>query len=247
MTPTEIEAAAVALLRARFTHTQVTPTGPAPSSEDEAYAIQDIVANGYRPVDGWKTGAKTPDATPNCAPLLRGNVIAGPATFAASGMSMLGVEAEIAFKFARDIGTAPSDDAVLDAIGSAHIVMEVVDTRLANKSLDPLWALSDNGMNKALVMGPSFADWRTHDYAKQPVKLIVNGKPLVDTAGGLTGGSPLRLVQWLAKHVVARRGGIRAGQVVTTGSWVGLQFVEPGAKVEAQFPGLGSTGVSFPT
>lgn len=247
MTPAEIHAAAVALLRARFTHTQVTPPGPAPTNEDDAYAIQDIVANGYRPVDGWKTGAKTPQATPNCAPLLKGNVIDGPASFPAASMAMLGVEAEVAFRFARDITSAPSDEVVLDAIGSAHVVMEVVDTRLASyKSLDPLWALSDNGMNKALVVGPAFANWRTHDYAKQPVQLIVDGKPLVDKIGGLTGGSPLRLVQWLAKHVVARRGGIRAGQIVTTGSWVGLQFVQPGANVEAAFPGLGATSVSFP-
>ncbi|MBV9835448.1 MAG: fumarylacetoacetate hydrolase family protein [Alphaproteobacteria bacterium] len=247
MTPTEIHAAAVALLRARFTHTQFTPTGPAPATDDEAYAIQDAVANGYRPVDGWKTGARSPEATPNCAPLLKGHVIDGPASFPAASMAMLGIEAEVAFRFARDITSAPSDEAVLDAIGSAHVVMEVVDTRLADyKSLAPLWALSDNQMNKALVIGPSFANWRTHDYAKQPVKLIVDGKPLVDKIGGLSGGSPLRLVQWLAKHVVARRGGIHAGQVVTTGSWVGLQFVQPGAKVEAIFPGLGATSVTFP-
>lgn len=64
MTPTEIEAAAVALLRARFTHTQVTPTGPAPSSEDEAYAIQDIVANGYRPVMAGRPAPRRPMRRP---------------------------------------------------------------------------------------------------------------------------------------------------------------------------------------
>jgi 2-keto-4-pentenoate hydratase len=164
-------------------------------------------------------------------------------------MHMLGVEAEVAFRFGRDLpaaATAPSREAVLDAVASAHVVMEVVDTRLANwRDLDPLWPLADNGMNKALVIGPAFADWRGLDYDLQPVKLLVDRKPVVDRNGGNTGGSPLRLLAWLAGHVVTARGGLRAGQIVTTGSWVGLHFVEPGAEVAAQFPGLGETRVTF--
>jgi 2-keto-4-pentenoate hydratase len=101
-------------------------------------------------------------------------------------------------------------------------------------------------MNKALVVGPAFDGWRGLDYDRQPVKLAVNGRALVERAGGNTGGSPLRLLAWLAGHVVTRRGGLRAGQIVTTGSWVGLQFVEPGAEVAATFAGLGETSVSFP-
>jgi len=156
MTPNAIHAAAVALLRARFTHTQVTPSGPAPSSEDEAYAIQDVVANGYRPVDGWKTGAKTPEATPNCAPLLKGNVIDGPASFPAASIGHAGHRGRGRFPLRtrhqqRTVGRGGAR-----CHRSAHVVMEVVDTRLADyKSLDPLWPLSDNGMNKALVVGPS--------------------------------------------------------------------------------------------
>ncbi|MBL8674820.1 MAG: fumarylacetoacetate hydrolase family protein [Rhodospirillales bacterium] len=251
MTPTDIEAAAAALLDARRRGAQVAPPGPPPASDDDAYAIQDRVARDLGPPDGWKTGAKTPDATPNCAPILRGDVVPGPAVFDPAKMHMIGVEAEVAFRFARDLPAspaAPSQDEVLGAIGSAHVLIEVVDTRWREyKSLDPLWPLADNGMDRALVVGPEFADWRTRDYANQPVKLLVDGAPLVDRIGGLTGGSPLRLVTWLARHVVTRRGGLRAGQVVTTGSWVGLQFTRPGTRVEAVFPGLGATSVSFPT
>jgi 2-keto-4-pentenoate hydratase len=250
MTPADIDRIAAALLDARRRFVQITPPGPTPVSEAEVYVIQDKVAAALGPVEGWKVGARTPTATPTCAPLLAGHVVPGPASFAAKSMHMLGVEAEVAFRFGRDLPaarTAPSDAAILDAISSAHVVMEVVDTRLAERtSLDPLWPLADNGMNKALVVGPDFAGWRDLDYDRQPVKLVVNGEALVDRAGGNTGGSPLRLLCWLAGHVVTGRGGLRAGQIVTTGSWVGLHFVDPGAEVVARFPGLGETSVRFP-
>jgi 2-keto-4-pentenoate hydratase len=245
MTPAEIDRIANALLDARRRGVQIPPPGQAPASADE-----DRVAARFSPVDGWKVGAKTPTATPTCAPLLAGHVIDGPATFRAGSMNMLGVEAEVAFRFGRDLpasDTAPDEATILDAVASAHVVMEVVDTRLADwKALDPLWPLTDNGMNKALVVGSAFDGWRGLDYDRQPVELVVDGKALVAGNGGNTGGSPLRLLCWLAGHVVTMRGGLRAGQIVTTGSWVGLRFVDPGAEVAARFAGLGETRVTFP-
>ncbi|MCW5749353.1 MAG: fumarylacetoacetate hydrolase family protein, partial [Alphaproteobacteria bacterium] len=206
MTPADIDRIAAALLDARRRFVQIAPPGPTPPDAAEVYAIQDKVAATLGPPDGWKVGARAPDATPTCAPLLARHVVDGPAQFGAASMHMLGVEAEVAFRFGRDLPaarTAPASDTVLDAIASAHVVMEVVDTRLAGwKSLDPLWPLADNGMNKALVVGPAFAGWRALDYDRQPVKLVVNGNTLVDRSGGNTGGSPLRLLVWLAGHVV---------------------------------------------
>lgn len=249
MTPTDIDRAAAALLEARRRGAQIAAPGPTPASTADVYAIQDAVAAAIGSPDGWKVGAKTPIDTPTCAPLLKDHVVDGPARFAAGSMHMLGVEAEVAFRFGRDLpaaARAPDAATVLAAIASAHVVMEVVDTRLADwKNLDPLWTLSDNGMNKALVVGPAFQGWRSLDYDQQAVKMIANGKTLVDRTGGNTGGSPLRLLTWLAGHVVTSRGGLRAGQVITTGSWGGLHFVEPGAEVVTTFPGLGETRVAF--
>ncbi len=251
MTPTQIDAAAATLLDARRRGVQLSPPpGPAPADRDTVYAIQDAVARALGPVEGWKTGAPSPEAEPNCAPLVAGSVVAGPATFAARSMHMIGVEAEIAFRLGRDLpaaATPPSDTEIVGAIASAHVVVEVVDTRWADyKKLDPLWHLADNQLDLALVVGPSFEDWLTHAYDRQPVQLIVDGKPLVDKIGGLACGSPLRVLRWLIRHAVTRRGGLRAGAMITTGSWVGLQFVHPGADVVARFPGFGETRVTFP-
>jgi 2-keto-4-pentenoate hydratase len=50
----------------------------------------------------------------------------------------------------------------------------------------------------------------------------------------------------MANSVAEHCGGIRAGQIIATGSLTGLRFVEPGAHVVAEFPGLGTVEVTFP-
>ena len=56
---------------------------------------------------------------------------------------------------------------------------------------------------------------------------------------------PAILLPWLANHA-ATRGGLRRGTVVTTGSWLGMHFVEPGVEVTVEFAGIGRAAVSFP-
>jgi 2-keto-4-pentenoate hydratase len=55
----------------------------------------------------------------------------------------------------------------------------------------------------------------------------------------------LCLLTWLANHTNVRSGGLRRGDIVTTGSWTGLRFVASGARVEAAFPGIGGVDAEF--
>ena len=55
----------------------------------------------------------------------------------------------------------------------------------------------------------------------------------------------MRLVTWLANHLAERTGGPRAGDFVTTGSFIGMQPVGPTADVEIRLSGVGSAGVRF--
>jgi len=55
----------------------------------------------------------------------------------------------------------------------------------------------------------------------------------------------VRLLVWMANHGTHARGGLRAGQVVTTGSCTGTIFVEPGAHIAAAFPGLGALALEI--
>jgi 2-keto-4-pentenoate hydratase len=236
------------LLEARRSGVQVVPPFALPDRA-AVYAIQDGVAKATGPVAGWKVGARTPTAEPNCAPLLAGALVQSPATFDGKAMHMIGVEVEISFHIVKDIAPRSEPvgrDEALASVGDAFVGMEVVDTRLADfRSADPEWLLADNQMNQALVIGSSIRDWRGLDWASLPVRLLIDGKPEVEQKGGLGAIDPVRPLAWMIDHAVRRRDGIRKGQAITTGSWTGLRYYPPGTRVRGEFVGLGSVEAGF--
>ncbi len=247
MTP-DIANAARSLLEARRTRVQMAPPFVLTDKAD-VYAIQDEVARASGPVAGWKVGARTPTAEPNCAPLLANTLRTSPAAFDGKAMHMIGVEVEISFHIVADIAlrTAPvGRDEALAAVGDAFIGMEVVDTRIADfQQASPEWLLADNQMNDALVIGDSVKSWKGLDWANLQVKLIIDGKIIVDQKGGLGAVDPVRPLCWVIDHAVRQRGGIRKGQAITTGSWTGLRYFSPGTKARGEFVGLGAVEAAF--
>jgi 2-keto-4-pentenoate hydratase len=244
----DISKAVRQLLEARRSGVQVKPPFALPDRA-AVYAIQDGVAQATGPVSGWKVGARTPTAEPNPAPLLAGALVKSPATFDGRAMHMIGVEIEISFHIAKNIaarGEPVGRDEALDAVGDAFVGMEVVDTRLADfKSVDPEWLLADNQMNHALVIGESIANWKSLDWPDLQVRLLIDGRVEVDQRGGLGSVDPVRPLAWMIDHAVRRRGGIRTGQAITTGSWTGLRYYPPGTKAEGAFVGLGKVMATF--
>ena len=236
------------LLEARRSGVQVKPPFALPDRA-AVYVIQDGVAKATGPVAGWKVGARTPTAEPNPAPLLAGALVRSPARFDGKAMHMIGVEIEISFHIVKGIAprTEPvGRDEALAAVGDAFVGMEVCDTRLADfRSVDPEWLLADNQMNHALVVGDPIRDWRTLDWPNLPVKLTVDGKVEVEQNGGLGAVDPVRPLAWMIDHAVRRRGGIRKGQAITTGSWTGLRYYPPGTRARGEFVGLGAVEASF--
>jgi 2-keto-4-pentenoate hydratase len=244
----DVSHAVQALLQARRTGAQVAPPFALPDRA-AVYAIQDGVARATGPVAGWKVGARTPTAEPNPAPLLAGALVASPARFDGKAMHMIGVEVEVSFHIVRDIPArraAVSRDEALAAVGDAFVGMEIVDTRLKDfEKADPEWLLADNQMNHALVVGSSFKEWSSKDWANLGVKLVIDGKTVVEQKGGLGAVDPVRPLAWMIDHAVRERGGIRAGQAITTGSWTGLRYFPPGTRARGEFAGLGAVEASF--
>jgi 2-keto-4-pentenoate hydratase len=244
----DLSKAVESLLQARRSGVQVKPPFALPDRA-AVYVIQDGVAAATGPVSGWKVGARTPTAEPNPAPLLAGALVTSPARFDGKAMHMIGVEIEISFHIVKDIAAraqpVPREEA-LAAVGDAFVGMEVVDTRLADfKSADPEWLLADNQMNHALVIGSSIRDWRGLDWANLQVSLAIDGTVEVDQKGGLGAVDPVRPLAWMIDHAVRLRGGIRAGQAITTGSWTGLRYYPAGTRARGAFAGLGTVEAGF--
>jgi 2-keto-4-pentenoate hydratase len=218
-----------------------------PKDVDEAYRAQDLLyarlGKGTRPV-AWKVGGPSDEVEPTIAPILPRRVLISPARAAAPDFHVIGIEAEIAFRFVLDLVLPCVEEGIARAIGDAVVAIELCDSRLADwKSAAPLWKLADNQMNWGLVVGTGTTHWREIDFKSQRAELSVGGAQRVDLIGAHPYGNPFRLMPWTLKHLLGRVGGVRAGDIVTTGSWGGLHFAAPGDEVVARFPGIGEAAV----
>ncbi|PWC35882.1 fumarylacetoacetate hydrolase family protein [Azospirillum sp. TSO35-2] len=235
-----------ALLASRQTRQplQALPEGARPADKDEAYAIQNEVARRLGPVVAWKVGASGPDAEPSCAPINAATLFFGTERLPASMFNVIGIEAEIVYRFARDLPPREepwSRREVLDAVASVHPGFEICDTRFAKYgSLDPLSHMADQANHGALIVGPAVGNWRGVDPVGQPLMLAIDGKLVVDVLGGNSAVDPVRLLVWLANVGARPFGGLHAGDTVTTGSCTGTIFIEPGSRSVARFADIGS-------
>ncbi|KMO17815.1 2-keto-4-pentenoate hydratase [Methylobacterium platani] len=250
MPPFDIDAAVAALLDARRTGTRldVLPEGARPGSEAQAYAVQDAVVRALGPVAGWKVGAPSATATPARA-ALNADTIFETETLPASLFHLIGAEAEIAYRFGRDLPpeAGPYDrDAVLAAVETLHPAIEIADTRFTVfGAVDPHSQRADQQNHGVLVLGPGLRDWRHLDPVTQAVRLAIDGTVLHEKVGGNSAVDPVRLLVWLANEGARSLGGLKAGQVVTTGSCTGTDFVTAPTRIAAEFPGLGSVALAI--
>lgn len=249
MSTIDVAAAAEALLAARRARQWLNalPEGARPQNDADAYAIQDAVARRLGPVGGWKVGAATPTSEPFRAPIQADVIFENTRRVPASLFHVIGVEAELAYRFGRDLpprGTPYAREEVLSAIDTLHPVIELVDTRFARRdAADPLTHRADHQNNGGLVVGAGVRDWRGIDPLRQPVRLTIDGALRHEGVGGNTAGDNIRLLIWMANDGARGQGGLKAGQIVTTGSCSGLIFVEPGARLRAEFAGVGDVEV----
>src|SRR4029450_4648205 len=121
--------------------------------------------------------------------------------------------------------------------------IEIVDSRFVDlDAVDALSVLADFQSNGALVVGNGVALPQAFESSTQEVALDIDGVRGVESRGSNPAGDGLHLVAWLANHATARSGGLRRGDIVTTGSWTGMRFVASGARVEAAVAGIGGAG-----
>jgi 2-keto-4-pentenoate hydratase len=237
---------------ARRTNTPITdlPEELRPDSLDEAYYVQDRLSQVYGEVGGWKVGAPTAEATPVFAPMPKAWMGTSGSTMGGGIMRRFrGLEAEIAFLMGKDLPrreTPYTREEVVAAITSCHPVIEVLESGLTDpRAATRLSTIGDLQMHGGFVYGPAYEEWKSVDFLKESVALVVDGVVRVERMGSNTSGDLMRLLPWLANEGAARTGGLKAGQWVTTGSWSGVEVATAGARVEVTFSTVGKVAMQF--
>jgi 2-keto-4-pentenoate hydratase len=222
--------------------------GIAPADEAQAYRIQALVTAELGPIGGWKVGAPGPSAPPNCAPLPASALFHAPKTLDSTVFTQREVESEICFRFAAHLPprSRPYEAAeLIDAIDTCQPGIEVLQSRLADPDqASALALLADSIQNGAFIWGEPIAHWQKVDFAAMAIRQTIEGGPTKQGVGN-PAGDMIRLMLWLANTGAVWAGGIKAGQIVTCGSWTGKTKAQAGIEVVAAFTDAAPIRVHF--
>jgi 2-keto-4-pentenoate hydratase len=245
----QIDQAAALLVKARRDASALQGLPPAlqPQTVDEGHAIQDATSKALgKLIAGFKAMCP-PGQQPNRGILYAGTVHASPCDLPVSAAPQCGVEAEVAFVYRANLPdrAVPYTQDEVAAVVDAFAAIEIVHSRYdITKPLSNLEKLADSIMNSGLVCAAPNAGWRSLNLATIPVTMTVNGAPLKAKAGGHPIDDPLAVAVEMA-NMWRSKGGVRAGQVITCGSYTGLDYLKPGDTCSVTFEGLGTATVTF--
>lgn len=155
-------------------------------------------------------------------------------------------EAELAFMLKHDLegpGVTAAD--VLRATECVMPCFEIVDSRIKDWKIKIQDTVADNASCGVLTLGGVRASPRKVDLALAGMVLEYNGDIVSTSTGAAVQGSPAIAVAWLA-NTLGRLGiGLKAGEVILSGSQSPLVPVKAGDSLNCTVGGVGSCTVRF--
>lgn len=139
-------------------------------------------------------------------------------------------EAEIAFVLGADLDGPLTPEVVLAAVASAHVALEIVDSRIAGWDITYADTVADNASSGLFALGDELAGVEPREVE---MSMTLNGD-LVSTGNGAAClGDPLTALLWLAQTAQEYGDPLRAGQVILSGALGPMAAVTGGDRVEA--------------
>jgi 2-keto-4-pentenoate hydratase len=245
-------AARLAQARAEARALAARDAGGEVASVADAYRVQDALAAKAGAVRAWKVSALIPEQQrgyptdrPVAGPLFAPFFHASPASVTLARFVAPLLECEIAFRLGRDLPPRedPYDRAdIEDAVEALVPAIEIADCRLPADAPD-LLKLADDMGNGAFIAGNAVRDWRGVDLKGREVVLPLDGSDVARGPCAKILGDPLMGVVGLANAQPLPAGGLKRGQIVTTGTCITPVAMKAGAYV-ADFGTLGRVALN---
>ncbi len=218
-------------------------------SIDQAYHVQlgliaRRVAAGERQI-GWKVGLTAPAIQAQFGfhePVFGCVLETRPsgAVLSASELIAPGFENELCMRLGRDLSGVVSLEEARAAVDLVHPALEIIETRGPFTEQIAL-ALADNAQQKTCVLGEAVG--LPADLAAIEARVFVNGAEVATGTGDAVLGNPLNSVAWLAGKLGQFGRGLKAGEVVMTGSFTRQFPLAAGDRVRTVFAGVGEVEV----
>jgi len=229
-----------------------------PSDKDAAYRIAGMVEEelGWK-VGGWKIAAMKADLQRELrtdspiygrvyAPAIR------PAPVSVAHAKQCSPIPEVEYQARLGADLPPRErpytvDEVIDAVATLHPGIEIAECRfIHDAAFPPLPAiLADGAGSGGIAYGAAIENWRDRDIAGQEVRLFCNGIERRKGTALVLLDHPMVPLTWLANELSRTRIGLKAGQMISTGTLTGMLRPRPGDVYVADFGPFGTVQVTY--
>jgi len=183
---------------------------------------------------------------PDFGMLLDGMLYNEGQAVAAESLIQPKAEGEIAFVLKHDLqGPGVSAAQVLAATEGVMACFEIVDSRIRDWKIAIQDTVADNASCGVFVLGDRLVDPRRVDLSTCGMVLEKNGEIVATGAGAAALGAPANAVAWLANTLGQLGMGLRAGEVVLSGSLAAMVPVRAGDSLRVTIGGIGGCSVRF--
>lgn len=216
---------ASALIGAYADHAVTLPAADIASvSLADAMDIQKRVADGLgEKVSAFKV-AILPDGNAISAPLFGSLVVQSGGRVPSPSRGLVGIEVELAVRFARDVTPeiAADPEALKASIGSVHMGIEIVGSRLDDRTKAGTYGgLADNSNSAGYAVSPQ--EWTDGlDIDGLNLTVATEAGVIYEGKAKLSFGGPLNVLGAYGQRPIDHFGGLKAGTLVTTGSLCGV-------------------------
>jgi 2-keto-4-pentenoate hydratase len=253
LSPQAIQSAATVLAERRRHGLQGPrlPEDQRPGSLEDALAVQRAVMPLMEDaIAGWKCGTPGPGklvVAPIYASTVHRDAAAPCPVWARDGG--VRVEPELCFVLGRDLPVRkacyePTD--VDEAIAGTHLALELIDSRYEDLSvLSFADKLADGLVNQGLFVGPAVDGEQASQTHVMPITIRLADGSQQARAGQHPDPLPRLPLYWLAEYLREQGVGMKAGQLVITGSYAGSFALPLEQAVTLRYGELGELSVRF--
>ena len=227
-----------------------------PGSEDDGYALQAamIEASG-EDVIGWKIGATVATllpvlgvSQPFLGPLFqRFTYDSGADVPILPGHAL---ETEVTVRLKSDLparDAAYTRDEVEAAVEAIIPSFELIGVRFEGELAGAGFkAIADAGANAGTVLNTDIADWSPYDLSDHPVRLTINGADAIEgNVSVLVWDHIFDSLSWSLERPALAKRGLKAGDIVMTGTCTGMTPLNPGDEAVGDFGPMGEVRARF--
>ena len=156
------------------------------------------------------------------------------------------IESEICFRLKDDLsGSGLTIDDVIAATDAVSASFEVCDARILDWKCPYPDFFADNGFSARIVLSGRWVPVAEVDLLGESVALSQDGTVFAEGKGAMALGHPANAVAWLAGKLAERDRGLKAGDLVMTGTLTPITPIAAGSSYVGAFSTLGSVTKTF--